>query len=142
MRINPIMHMLLVAVLSAGTGAAGGYAIARGSQESSAESIGLPVYHLYHLGSASPPGLIEYPGCQSNYDPSVYSANPKYILRTDHGFVTVFYIQDGQDQPLTLKERTRTPVSALSPEERKRLSDGIYIYTEEQLVRLLQDYGS
>ena len=139
MRTHPIIFMLLVAVLSAGTGAAAGYAIAGDRQVSSIEPVVLPTYYL---SSTSPPALRGYPSRQSQYDPPAYNSNPRYILRTDHGFITVFYIQNGQDQPLTIKERTNTPASSLSPEEKKRLSDGIYIYTEEQLVRLLQDYGS
>jgi len=147
--------MLLIAVLSAVTGAAAGYTIAGGgpessiksSQESSIESSGRPLIEsielpVHYLGSASPSALSVHPNRQNHHAPSVYSPNPRYVLRTDRGFVTVFYIQNEQDQPFTLKERTRTPTSALSPEEQKRLSDGIYIYTDEQLIRILQDYDS
>jgi len=135
--------MLLVAVLSAGTGAAAGYTVANGSQrpsqESSIGSVGPPVHYL---SSTTPSALGGYPHRQNQYDPPDYNPSPRYILRTDQGFVTVFYVQNAQDQSITIKERTRTPTCALSPEERQRLSDGIYIYTEEQLIRLLQDYDS
>ena len=139
MRIHPIIYTLLVAVLSAMSGVAAGYNIASGNKETSLEPSRLP----FHYIDSYPSHTLEiYPDHQSQYDITIDSPNPRYILRTDHGFVTVFYIHNGQDQPLSIKERTRTPASALSPEERKRLSDGIYIYTEEQLLRLLQDYGS
>ncbi|MCL2399074.1 MAG: hypothetical protein FWC91_04915 [Defluviitaleaceae bacterium] len=65
----------------------------------------------------------------------------KYILGTDYGFVSVFY-NTASDQNLALKERTSTPTDTLPMDERRRLSKGIPVYSEEQLVKLLQDYGS
>jgi len=139
MRIHPIIPVLLVAVLSAGTGAAAGYSIGRSNPQPFAETARLPIYHLAAAPtSTTPPALSVHPA--DHYEPPV--SRPRYMLGTDHGFVTVFYIQNHQDQTLTLKERTRTPESALSPDERQLLSDGIYIYTEEQLIRVLQDYDS
>jgi len=131
--------MLLIAILSAGTGAAAGYTISRSSHQSPAETIGLPIYHLAAAAPTSTtPAALE----ASQPDPApLATSSPRYMLGTDHGFVTVFYIQNDH-QELTLKERTRTPESALSPDERERLQSGIYIYTEEQLMRVLQDYDS
>jgi len=128
----------MVAILSAGGGVAAGYGFGRGTQTMSAEAAEQSVELLGHLpgrwldrqpASTSPPAL-QPPPIEEEYQ-------PRYVLGTDHGFVAVFYAIDD-----TLKERTRMPESALSMEERKRLAQGIYIYTEEALVRALQDYGS
>ena len=139
MRIHPIVTMVLIVALSSGTGVAAGYGLGRNSQGLLTEAAGIPAHYL---AATSPPALSTSPPDQNQYEPSVANPQPRYVLGTDHGFVAVFYIQNDLNQTLALKERTLTPETALSIDERKRLTDGIYIYTEEQLVRLLQDYGS
>ena len=123
---NQTLSLALAAVISAFCGAAAGYAIGRGTHELP-EEVTLPIYLAATSPSALQPPQQEMPPI------------PRYVLSTDHGFVAVFNVST---QGLTLKERTRTPESALSPDERKRLSDGIHLYTEEQMLRALQDYGS
>ena len=134
MRRYQIIPMVLAAVFSAGGGGVIGYAIGTG-QEVSAESADMPAHYL---ASTSPPALSP-PIIVPFDDEDDRLGRPRYRIGTDHGFVAVFYVADDY---LALKERTRTPESALSSEERERLADGVYIYTEEQLVRALQDYGS
>ena len=123
MRMHSFLALALVGLLCGGGGLAAGYAIG-GGFESDGAYLGMPVQYL---AATSPPALDVEPGV----------AEPRYVLGTDEGFVAVFYA-GGE----TLLERTRTPEYALSLDERERLHEGIYIYTEEQLARALQDYGS
>ncbi|MCL2387045.1 MAG: BofC C-terminal domain-containing protein [Defluviitaleaceae bacterium] len=63
-----------------------------------------------------------------------------FIVTTANGFIVVYFADgkaDGQ-----LKEITQTPTNALPQEEQERLAQGIRIYTEEALMRILEDYGS
>jgi hypothetical protein len=61
-----------------------------------------------------------------------------YILTVNNGYIVVLHAGDDP----TIKEITPTPVNALPPEEQERLAQGIHIYTEEALIRILEDYGS
>ena len=135
-----IITLAIVAFLFAAGGTAAGYAFGRSSQEALVGLTGLPLqYTAATSASALQLGnLVEYHelGELSEY----HDIRPRYLLGTDHGFVAVFSVSD--ELGLTLKERTRTPESALAPDERERLSGGIHLYTEEQLFRALQDYGS
>jgi len=131
MQKKSIICLALVAIFSAGGGVAAGYAIGSGSYEIVQKDAELPIQHL---AATSPPAL------RREYFPEAEPAKPRYLLGTDHGFVAVFSISDSNTQILI--ERTNTPEIALSPEERERLESGIFIYTEEQLVKALQDYGS
>jgi len=63
-----------------------------------------------------------------------------FIVTSHDGFIVVYYA-GGKSEGL-LRETTSTPVNALPPEDRERLAQGIRVYTEEALVRLLEDYGS
>ena len=135
MRRYQIIPLILVGVLSAGGASVIGYAFGRSGQDSLAETNRLaeePIRYLAAAGSgySSSPSALRDSRLPS--EPA-----PKYILGTDHGFVAVFHAADGG-----LKELTRTPEAALSPEERELLTNGVFLYTEEQLIRALQDYGS
>jgi len=130
MRINPILGLVLVSLLSAGGGVAAGYAAGSAAIPQEAAAYGQPM--LYHLAATSPPAL------QTEDSPSVVETAPRYVLGTEGGFVAVFYASN----PPSLKTQTRKPESALTPAERERLKTGIAIYTEEELTRALQDYGS
>lgn len=62
---------------------------------------------------------------------------PKYILSSYNGMVAVFVPED--DAPTYV---TQTPVSCLPSSDRKVIKEGLPIYTEEELTRLLEDYGT
>ena len=168
-RMRPIISLIAAAVLFTGGGVAVGYSIgrygndpylehsslyaqqmtARNTTTSSALGSGDPgeaegdVNSGRNLGSEGSRDPERYRGLEEQgYDPPTDSTSPRYLLGTDHGFVAVFYVNTGTGQSQRLKERTRTPESSLSPVERERLQRGIYLYTEEQLVKALQDYGS
>ena len=131
MRIRHFPPLILAVIFSTIGGAAAGYAIGRQDYIYIQEPAG--TFPIQYMAAASPPALeITIADTIIEQEDS-----PRYLLSTDHGFVAVFYVQDK-----TLKERTRTPASALPFDERQRLLRGIPIYTEEQLTRLLQDYGS
>ena len=133
-----IIILALVAFFSAGGGAVTGYAFGRGNQEPLAGLSELPGQYT----AAASALQMEILPDRHVLDETVEYENsrPRYLLSTDRGFVAVFNLSD--DMELTLRERTRTPESALATDERERLSKGIYLYTEEQLLRALQDYGS
>ena len=146
MRRYQIIPLVLVGLLSAVCGAAAGYALGISGLASQMDPANYPIQYL---GAADLP-----PGIEESYDTHVSISDndheepegnsdlfPRYILTTDHGFVAVFHFSESSPRG-HLKERTLTPESALSPEERQRLRSGIYIYTEEELVRALEDYGS
>ncbi|MCL2200111.1 MAG: BofC C-terminal domain-containing protein [Defluviitaleaceae bacterium] len=59
----------------------------------------------------------------------------KFVVTSKDGVIVVY-------QGDRLKETTQTYVNALPIEEQERLAQGIPIYTEEALVRILEDYGS
>jgi len=63
----------------------------------------------------------------------------RYIVTVLDGYITVFYadhIGGG------VKEKTTSPADVLPSTDIQRLQEGIRIYTEEALARILQDYGS
>ncbi len=63
-----------------------------------------------------------------------------YIVSDLDGYVAVFY-----ETPINgtrLKEMTNTPIIALSQVEQNRLKEGIYISGKEELIKILEDYGS
>ena len=62
-----------------------------------------------------------------------------YIVTTTNGYLAIYHSENNGGG---LKELTTTTVCALPREEQEALKAGIRIYTEEALVRLLQDYGS
>ena len=61
-----------------------------------------------------------------------------FIVSSKDGYIVVYYAGEIPE----IKEITFTPINALPVEEQERLAEGIYIYTEEALVRILEDYGS
>ncbi|MCL1883663.1 MAG: BofC C-terminal domain-containing protein [Defluviitaleaceae bacterium] len=61
-----------------------------------------------------------------------------FIVTSRDGYIAVYYAGEETE----LRELTFTPVNALPPEEQERLAQGIHIYTEEALTRILEDYGS
>ena len=130
MRRHQIIPFILTAIISALGGAGIGYTIGMNQQSFISETASIPAQYL----AATSPQALQW---EAAYTAPEGFESPRYMLGTDHGFVAVFCASDQ-----SLKERTRTPESALTQEERERLADGIYIYTEEQLLRALEDYGS
>ena len=63
----------------------------------------------------------------------------RYIVTSEDGVIVVFR---STGERHLIVERTDIAVNALPPEEQERLYHGIFIYTEEALVRILEDYGS
>lgn len=62
---------------------------------------------------------------------------PKYILSGYNGLVAVYL--PGEETPSYV---TETPVSFLPSADREALANGMPVYSEEELTRLLEDYGS
>ena len=145
MRRYQIVLVAIVTLLSAGGGGAIGYAV--GASQSESSGYISDQIHEANIQSSYLASIIDrqFPSPSALHEE--YYSGPeqaRYLLSTDLGFVAVFYVENDNQRATrhTLKERTMTPESALSPEEQRRLADGIYIYTEEQLIRALQDYGS
>ena len=61
-----------------------------------------------------------------------------FILTVDDGYIIVLHAGDERE----IKETIYTAADALPQEELERLASGIRIYTEEALIRILEDYGS
>ena len=68
-----------------------------------------------------------------------YEKSPLYIVTVHDGFLVVFHAEKYGGG---IKEITSIYVGALTLEEQDRLTIGIRVYSEEELVRTLQDYGS
>jgi len=62
-----------------------------------------------------------------------------YVVSTLNGYVVVYHAEHAGGG---IKELTSTAVGSLSPDELEMLAQGIRIYNEEALARILQDYGS
>ncbi len=67
------------------------------------------------------------------------NTEPKYKLGTRGGYITIFY---GAGGGAVVKEITGLPSGALPADEQIRLAQGIPVYDDEELAKLLQDYGS
>jgi len=65
----------------------------------------------------------------------------RYVVTSQNGFIVVLYaVPEGEtEQIMTI---TNTSVNSLAIEEQERLAQGINIYTEDALFRILEDYGS
>jgi len=65
----------------------------------------------------------------------------KYVVTSHNGYIVVHYAaHESKSDPL--RTATNISISSLAPEELERLAQGIHIYTEEALFRILEDYGS
>jgi len=62
-----------------------------------------------------------------------------YVVTIVDGFVAVFYAAHSGG---ALKEITTSAVSTLPAHDLELLNAGIFIYDDEALARILQDYGS
>ncbi len=66
-------------------------------------------------------------------------SNQYYVIGEQEGYVAVFY--EMETNGTCLKEITDTPLSALSEDEQKRLREGIHVFGEDALVRILEDFN-
>jgi len=64
-----------------------------------------------------------------------------YILGVYNGYIAVYYENTENGEP-TLKEVTDRHISALSDNEAEALIQGVSVTSDDELFRLLQDYGS
>jgi len=62
-----------------------------------------------------------------------------YVVSTLNGYIVVYHAEHAGGE---IKELTSTAVESLSQDELEMLAQGIRIYSEEALARILQDYGS
>jgi len=65
-----------------------------------------------------------------------------FIITSHDGYIAILHFEPNGKAEWQLHEITTTPVSGLSHEEQERLIIGIPVYTQEELTRILQDYGS
>jgi len=64
----------------------------------------------------------------------------KFIVSSLDGYIVIYHATtEGNHE---LKEKTVISVNALPFIEQQRLSNGIMVYSEEALIRILEDYGS
>jgi len=83
------------------------------------------------------PFLPMAPGSTDRADAAPPPIPHRYIVTMVDGFIAVVDAQEG-----VLLELTTTPTSTFSIYDLDRLRNGIRIYTDEALARILQDYGS
>ena len=62
-----------------------------------------------------------------------------YVVKILDGYITVYYSEHNGGG---IKVFTNIHAGALSREDQDSLIQGIRVYSEEELVRILQDYGS
>lgn len=68
------------------------------------------------------------------------ASDERYVVSQKEGYIAVFY-EEAQNG-VSLHEVTDTPVSSLPIEEQERLRNGISVYGNENLCKILADYGS
>ena len=95
-------------------------------------------YAAYEV-SAAPEILPHYTETEAVEEPDL--PNYKYVVTVQDGYIVVLYAT-GADKAAQIKTITNTSVAALPPEEQERLTQGINVYTEDMLFRILEDYGS
>jgi len=65
-----------------------------------------------------------------------------YVVTVQDDFIIVRHVEAVGKVCGPMYMTTNTPVSALPIEEQQRLADGIFIYDEDSLFRILEDFGS
>ena len=104
--------------------------------------------HLETVHASVEPELL--PQQQAEYEPAmeVFSElTPPhiphmYIVTSKDGSVVVYYANPSGEPPDQIRTITNISVAALPLEEQARLTQGILVYTEDALFRILEDYGS
>lgn len=64
----------------------------------------------------------------------------QYVVGVSEGYIAVFHKEPINDN--TLKEVTDIPLGVLPLEEQEKLSAGIQVSGEDELAKILEDYGS
>ncbi|MCL2578146.1 MAG: hypothetical protein FWE27_08890 [Defluviitaleaceae bacterium] len=80
--------------------------------------------------------IYDYDDAQESETESTEPAH-NYILTVNDGYIVVLHAGDED-----IKEVTFTPANTLPIEDQERLAQGIRVYTEEALIRILEDFGS
>jgi len=95
-------------------------------------------YVAYQVSTA-PEILPLYTEVEADEEPDL--PNHRYVVTVQDGYIVVLYATQA-DKAAQIKTTTNTSVAALPPEEQERLTQGINVYSEEILFRILEDYGS
>jgi hypothetical protein len=99
--------------------------------------VSATMFELQEL-SIGKPVNYEIPATQGFAKIEFEEQEYKFTVASENGYIVVYYAGESPQ----IKEITFTPINALPAEEQERLARGIHIYTEEELVRILEDYGS
>lgn len=84
-------------------------------------------------------GIEEFAGHRVTFGKVKQEKCPEHLLvKLDEGRITVFY-DNGKGE---IKEKTSILERNLRKEDRNRLAEGIRVDTENELARLLEDFGS
>jgi len=127
-KFRNVVPFLCVAVLAASSGLAMGYHMGRRVGEM--ESLAAGLYGPSHTVAQSALRVLAHPAYHDT------AAEPLYVLGTAGGQVAIFCAEGD------VKEVTGRAATALPAEEQARLQGGIPLFTEEELMRALQDYHS
>ena len=90
-------------------------------------------YEEYELPEISCVPYAYYETVDTNFDSHMY------VVKAVDGYIVIYYSESNGGGVM---EFTSIFAGALSMEDQQRLAEGIPVYTNEELVRILQDYGS
>jgi len=96
------------------------------------------VYHAA-VGVPDPARAETLPAASAAVVVADEAPSHRYVVKIVDGYIAVFYADHAGGG---LKELTTVPANPLPEADLTELAAGIYIYTEEALARILQDYGS
>ena len=95
----------------------------------------------YTYASFNPEILPPYTEAEILPEPPLQPPGHKYVVTVQDGYIVVLYAVQG-NKAAEIKTATGISVAALPPEEQERLTQGINVYDEDTLFRILEDYGS
>jgi len=65
-----------------------------------------------------------------------------FLVSSRDGLIVVYYAPKDGESASHLRTITNISTAALPQEEQERLAEGIAVYSEDELLRLLEDYSS
>jgi len=98
-----------------------------------------PPEHIY--ANFIPQIVPTYTETEAPTEPLPDLPGHKYVVTAVEGYIVVLYAAQ-ENKVAQAKTITGISVASLPPEEQERLSQGINVYDEDALFRILEDYGS
>ncbi|MCL2839673.1 MAG: BofC C-terminal domain-containing protein [Defluviitaleaceae bacterium] len=134
--------LITICTISALTGIGLGYFFFGPATISASESTSAVKYEVFpkYIPIDSEPELMQaYSTINPTPEPLPIPSH-LFVVSIYDGYIAVYH--SAPEGKGILKEVTTTKINALPLIEQVRLEQGINIYTEEALIRILEDYGS